>query len=354
MLKLAVAMAFIGLAEGQQYTFRTYGPDQGLNNLGVKQLHQDRQGFLWVSTEGGVFRYDGERFQLFGPAQGLPSSNGVAFGEAPDGTLLVGGKIGLFRKAGERFEPVPMPGAASVSWFSGIQFDGNATTWVGTDTGLMAITRGRDPASFRFRLVPKPPGVEKPGTSGLLVEGGTIWYGCDLQVCRLTDGQVTVFGAKAGLPPSQWKGIRRDGSGDVWVQGRSEVARLRWGAKRCEVQVVPFRDTPATGMPEVDRTGGVIFGTNDGLMIREAGSWLRLDRDSCLHGSVYCTFEDREGSLWIGLLGRGLVCWIGFRQWEAFTSASTGVPSRHWRWPSKPRIKLPVTICSASRSMRLS
>jgi ligand-binding sensor domain-containing protein len=53
-------------AHAQQYAFQYLGVEQGLTNLAVKNLFQDRTGFIWVGTENGVFRYEGVRFQEFG------------------------------------------------------------------------------------------------------------------------------------------------------------------------------------------------------------------------------------------------------------------------------------------------
>src|ERR1700676_4632586 len=96
----------------QDYHFRYFGVAEGLTNLGVRQIYQDRVGFLWVSTENGIFRYDGERFEAFGPAQGIPVTSGAAFGDAPDGSLLVGLNLGLYRLAGNRFEKIPLAAKA--------------------------------------------------------------------------------------------------------------------------------------------------------------------------------------------------------------------------------------------------
>ncbi len=319
---LVVALVFAATAGAQQYSFRVYGNDQGLTNLGVKGLHQDKQGFLWVSTEGGVFRYDGERFQSFGAKDGIPPSSGLAFGEAPDGSLLAGGQPGLFQKAGERFKAIAMPGAKSVTWFSGIQSDGKGSTWIATEAGLMRMTRDPGTAGFVFRLIPKPSGVDKPNAYGLLVEGDTVWYGCDTELCRFDGRQNLVFGVTAGLPESQWKSIQRAGNGDLWAKGRTEIARLRRGSTRFEVVEAPFRARRATGLLSVDSAGSVVIGTNDGLVIREGDAWQSVGRDSGLRGSVYTSLQDREGSLWVGLLGRGLVRWVGYQEWEAFTSDS--------------------------------
>ena len=103
-----VCLAFASLS-AQEFSFRTFGNAEGLSNLAVRQLYEDRAGFMWVSTENGIFRYDGDRFEAFGPAQGLPETSGAAFGEAPDGSLLAGGSFGLYRLHGNRFEKLPVP-----------------------------------------------------------------------------------------------------------------------------------------------------------------------------------------------------------------------------------------------------
>src|ERR1700733_14891463 len=51
--------------QAQHWSFQMYGTDQGLTNPTILSLQQDREGFLWASTEGGLFRYDGDRFRPF-------------------------------------------------------------------------------------------------------------------------------------------------------------------------------------------------------------------------------------------------------------------------------------------------
>ena len=50
-------------APGQHHSFRVYGPESGLNNLGIEDIAQDRQGYLWVSSQGGLFRFDFSELQ---------------------------------------------------------------------------------------------------------------------------------------------------------------------------------------------------------------------------------------------------------------------------------------------------
>src|SRR5579863_3703354 len=123
-----------GQLSAQEYSFRYFGLADGLTNLAVRQIYQDRIGFLWVSTENGIFRYDGERFELFGSAQGMPPNSGVAFGDAPDGSLLVGGDFGLYQLKGNHFEAFPNQ-LNKINWAQGIQSDRRGHTYVGTESG---------------------------------------------------------------------------------------------------------------------------------------------------------------------------------------------------------------------------
>lgn len=42
---------------------------QGLGNNTINGLHQDRKGFLWIGTDIGITRYDGNFFHTFNLSQ---------------------------------------------------------------------------------------------------------------------------------------------------------------------------------------------------------------------------------------------------------------------------------------------
>src|SRR5204863_6175428 len=82
------------LSTAQRYTFKEYV--DGLANLNVNCILQDRQGFLWIGTENGLFRYDGSRFQEFGYAAGLANTFINALQEDISGRIWAGTNEGLF------------------------------------------------------------------------------------------------------------------------------------------------------------------------------------------------------------------------------------------------------------------
>ena len=256
-----------GTLPAQEYSFRSFGNAEGLTNLAVRQIYQDRGGFLWVSTENGIFRYDGDRFEAFGPAQGIPATSAAAFGEAPDGSFLVGGSFGLYHLRGNSFEKLPLP-FKTVSWAQGMQSDGKGHTFLGTESGLMELYSETGQDGFAVRRFPQAPTTSGPSVDAVFLDGDILWYGCARKLCRKDPGFTQVFGIESGLPDSQVMVIRKDGVGNLWVRARNAgVFVLPPGQTKFRRPDVP---TPSTvvGVPGIDSDGRVLLPTPAGLLIR--------------------------------------------------------------------------------------
>lgn len=74
---------FVCHASGQSHYTTWYSADSNhLPQNSVKSIVQDKYGFIWLSTEGGLVRYDGENFRVFNSANmpGLTSERMYYFG----------------------------------------------------------------------------------------------------------------------------------------------------------------------------------------------------------------------------------------------------------------------------------
>ncbi|MGA2910167.1 MAG: diguanylate cyclase [Terracidiphilus sp.] len=320
------ALALLTLAGGalcaQEYSFRSFGVAEGLNNLAIRRIYQDRVGFIWVSTENGIFRYDGDRFEAFAAEQGIPLNSGVAFGDAPDGSLLVGGTIGLYRLSGNRFEKLPTD-FTTIAWAQGIQSDGKGHTFLGTDAGLVELYSQPGQDQFVMRKFPQPAGTSGPGAFGILVDGNVLWYGCGHQLCRKDARGTQVFGRESGIPDRELQCIQKDGAGNLWVRARN-AGIVEWpaGKAKFERPKLPVSSENIGGVPAVDGDGRILLTSPVGLLIGDKTGWQKVDRSVGLRGTVYAAFEDRQHSLWIGLAGRGLAQWLGYREWESYSTES--------------------------------
>ncbi len=137
----------------------------------------------------------------------------------------------------------------------------------------------------------------------------------------------TVLGRDRGLPGRVWVVIRKDGDGNLWVRGKNAgVYVLPHGESMFRRPDLPVPFGALGGVPAVDSDGQMLFPSSEGLVIRGQNGWQNVARAAGLRGTVYAAFEDRQHSLWIGLAGRGLARWRGYREWENYTSES-GLPS---------------------------
>ncbi len=315
---LSVCLIAPYLAVAQRYSFKYYGHEQGLEDLTVSYLLQDRTGFLWLGTMNGLFRYDGARFQF---ADGLPSSRIVSLAEAPDGTLLVATREGLAVRDGARFRRI---GAAGMRDFPGpqsIAVTPAGDVYVAAASGLWVGRKSSGPSPLEFHKLALPQGAGDREIFSVYTDAkNELWFGCGAGVCQLTDGRVKVFGPEAGIPSDQWRAIAKDGSGRLWVRSATRLLVRGPGAARF---------TPIEGVPDssgfeslyVDRQGRLLVPTQLGLVRGDGNRWERIDTRNGLSVRDTCfAMQDREGSIWIGLTGAGLARWLGGDAWEHWTA----------------------------------
>jgi len=251
-------------ASAQRYNFKFYGEEEGLDNLVVQVVHQDHAGFLWVGTQNGLFRYDGNRFVAFSRAEGLPSNRIDSLQEAIDGVLWVGTRNGLARRAGDRFEPVSIGVAHSILGRDGIGTDGQGRLYLATERGL--VVGERTGSTYSFEGVASPPGLAGEPAISVYVDGaGTVWYGCGASLCTLENGVAREIGPAQGLPRERWFTIRSNVDGDVWVRSEHGLYRRAASSKKFEL---------LGGLPEssntyptmvLDPSGRLLVPTDQGL-----------------------------------------------------------------------------------------
>lgn len=104
----------------QQYAFRSFRQVDGLKNLSINGLATDRDGFLWVATENGVYRFLGSGFQRYGSEDGLAGVDIRDIVADAQGTVWVGTDEDLFRWGEGRFvragtNPIPILGSHHIA-----------------------------------------------------------------------------------------------------------------------------------------------------------------------------------------------------------------------------------------------
>ncbi len=308
-----------------RYAFRTYNAEQGLTSLAITQVSQDVQGFLWVGTEDGLYRYDGSRFQAYSLKQGLPSSQITSLHQDPQGAFWVGTFGGLARWSGQGF--IPIPGVQDVQ---GLATGPDGRLWVATTKGPFTLSK----MNTQPLLSPSSgwPGGEVSSLYSK-VSGGAVWAarwtlenGRPLaQILRLKDGGWQRMGTPSNFGQERIDALLADWEGRIWARSSNHLWMLPSGADQF---IEPKSDLPSIrsrGYLAPSRDGGIWITTDLGLYHIHEDQWSHLGSAEGLPTSWTRTvIEDREGNLWFSSLG--LYRLMGLGAWQSYTTKD-GLPS---------------------------
>jgi ligand-binding sensor domain-containing protein/signal transduction histidine kinase len=96
---LTFSLVLFANSYSQQYIFTNYSINNGLSQSVVNCIFQDSKGYIWIGTQNGLNRFNGETFDVFSynPVDsGTISNNWIyAIAEDPSGNLWIGTKGGL-------------------------------------------------------------------------------------------------------------------------------------------------------------------------------------------------------------------------------------------------------------------
>ncbi len=304
----------------QRYNFKFYGEDEGLQNLAVQVVLQDRSGFLWVGTQNGLYRYDGNRFTRFGKLEGIEGTRVESLHETSRGDLWVATEAGLARGVKNKFNPVVLGVARSVTGRQGIASDHSGRVYIGTERGL--VTGSLSAEGMKFALQPLEQGTNREVASVYADAAGVVWYGCGMTLCRLENGHAQEVGSDLGLPPNRWEALVGDLDGNFWVRSAAALYQRPAGASRFEPVPVPADSKNTYPALALDPVGRLLVATDRGLARQTATGWELVDAQRGLTtNDISAVIQDREGSIWLGLLGSGLARWQGYNEWQSWNTA---------------------------------
>jgi signal transduction histidine kinase/ligand-binding sensor domain-containing protein/DNA-binding response OmpR family regulator/HPt (histidine-containing phosphotransfer) domain-containing protein len=312
----------------------------GLSQSTVNAILQDSQGYVWLATESGLDRYDGNSIREFrrerGNEHGLASDYIWSMAEDARGDLWLatnGGGVVRWERRTEQFQQFRHDSARANSLASDavrtLLIDPQGRIWAGTlDQGLDVLDpKTGDVRHFRHREG-DPRSLAADAVCALYADNrGRIWIGTDGGLSRYdpAGGDFQNYAAEAGgdsLSDKRIRAIREDHTGALWI------GTYRGGLDRLDTdsgRFTAFRHDPKDPHSlSHDRVLAVLeddaqrlwVATADGLDLldRESGTFVRYGRDadnpqSLRDSDVMSLYQDRGGVLWVGTRGGGAGHW---------------------------------------------
>jgi len=275
-----------------QYAHTAWTVREGFLNSRVSAIAQTPDGYLWLGTETGLFRFDGVRmvrWQPRGQTQ-IPHVTVVKLLVSRDGRLWIGTGGGLASlKEGQLITYPELSGEVIGSLVE----DSLGTVWVGTITipsARLCAIRKAVQCDVHERL--------GNGVFSLLEDRGTLWVGATTGLWRWAPGEPTRYTALS----SGTFDVLRVSNGPLLVAMTGGVKQVV--GETLEAYRIKGLDQSDARRLLVDHDGGLWIGTSrQGLIHVHQG---RVDRyttaDGLSNDTIIDLYEDREGSIWVGTL----------------------------------------------------
>lgn len=338
-----------GVVRFDGVNFRRIGPEDP-NQIGanrVMALHLDKAGRFWIGSDGGgLWRYEGGRLRSLMDPANAPFNSVRSLAEDSKGRLWIGsqGGLGCLENDSIRWftEAAGYTNTAKSIW--NLAFDRQERLWVSDWTAIRTFSKGH----FEMAL---PQTEIRPPARSLYVDGEAVFAGMmggavrigkngestkfhenrfyrNVEVvsfCRSRSGEFwvgtrrglycerggkwTLFSEKDGLGSGEVRALVEDSEGNLWVgTGTAGLARI----KRRLVSSFGARDG-IQGQVQTFHEGkdGVLWlGMVDGRVLKANPSrgenW--TEQSGLPAGAaVTALLPARDGSLWVGTFGNGLV-----------------------------------------------
>ena len=294
---------------GHQYTVF-----DGLAGMQVEDIYQDQRGLLWIATaDGGVSRFDGAHFDTFGLSDGLPSLTVMSIAEDQDGRLLFGTLGGgLAAYDGRGFQVYTTEHGLPSNDIVSLQPQADGSIRVLTGAGIGWFAEGRCVERVT-EIAGQPIGrVFDMATDA----AGTTWLATMMRGVISIDGRHLSAGTGAMQWP--WK-FAQDAAGLLWIAFRyvgTEAVIGRYDPDSQQLDLIKA-DAAIEGTEAVNHgtrhvrldDRGWLWMTRRGVLVYDGDDWHSFSAGlPDVHFSdARLTYADREGNVWVGLWGGGLV-----------------------------------------------
>jgi signal transduction histidine kinase/ligand-binding sensor domain-containing protein len=305
-----LALAACGPGTAQPRAFHRestrYGVDfwrepEGFGQSRVRAIVQTRDGYIWLGTDGGLVRFNGESFTVFNVQTGALKDNEVwALQEDNEGGLWIGtygGGLTLLKSG--RFRTFTTADGLPDDVVMSLASDTQGNIWMVTPRGLGRGSHGT------FTRIPAAAGTPELRPTSACSSRDGVFVAAPQGIYRAAGDRLEPVPMTTALKREQPGNLLCGSDGTLWIAySNGLIERRKDGAS---TQFISSGDGQPGRLYE-DPLGGIWAVQGKRLTKLQNGHFETVPVEAGARdlGNVYSLCMDREGGVWLGLQSNGL------------------------------------------------
>jgi ligand-binding sensor domain-containing protein/signal transduction histidine kinase len=280
-------------------------PDAGHDDVSARTICQDHDGNIWVGTIGeGLMRIGNRSETVYRASDILPDNTVWSVFEDREKNLWIGTQDGLLRLTRSAVHTITSKDGLADDNVATVYDDPRGALWIGTITNQLYRLEGQ-----RALIYHLPPRFQRLRPNSIYMDReGVMWIGTTAQgAIRIAGNDVRVFTMRDGMRSNSIRQFLEDRKGIIWIATGSGLSR--WDGH--SIRTYYLEDGLAYGGVRVlaeDTNGDLLVGTDGGLNRVRDGKFVRDPVFVQLGNErIWTILPGRNGSLWLGTRGNGMV-----------------------------------------------
>jgi len=328
-----------GLCQNQSLKFDHIGTSDGLSQINVNSIIQDKRGFMWIATRNGLNRYDGYKFIIYrydsSDANTLSNNMVTDVVEAPDGNIWIATQSGLnmFEWSTGKFtrylHDEHNPKSISNNIINRLLFDTKGNLWVATQNGgLDCLDIKNGVFHHHFHSNTDKNSISDNDVRTVFEDSDhNIWAGTSIGGLNLFNSVSNTFSNFYYTDPLTHASLAKNiiciienDSNQLWVGSQDDGLYLfnknTKTFKRIKYNETNLNDVSSKTIYSLkkDDNGNLWIGTeNEGLAILDpsTGKYYsykhdEVDNNTINGNSIYSICKDHLGNMWLGAFSGGI------------------------------------------------
>ena len=285
----------------QSYLTHSFSREEGLVQSQVQTVYQDRKGYLWFGTWGGISRFDGLEFKNYTLYDGLSSINVSGFAEDHEGQLWASTSNGINVITDTSLVTLTTDDGLINNHVHALLGLPSGDIWIASASGLTLYDKSG------FSHITTVDGLPSNDVLSMtLDQAGTLWIGTSEGICAMKTSGPDCYAGEGNLPHPAVRDLLVDQRGRVWAGTDQGIGMLLPGNGSRRFIALDYLPQMSVNALLEDRYGAIWIGALTGIYrigidTQITHQWVdQVWRTSSL-------LLDREGSVWAGTLGQGAI-----------------------------------------------